>query len=73
MTSRGRRILLVLGIILMLPGCCSLIVMIATHGARGDAVQSIIIAFWVLTYIVAALGLILVLIGRAPRQGPGDA
>lgn len=71
-------LLIVLGVILMLPGGCSLFIMIgsltdALRKGRGldslsDGYGQVAMVVWVLTFLLAGFGWLLVLAGRALRQ-----
>lgn len=67
----GRQILLVLlGYVLLLPGGCSLFVM-AARWKEWDPREQIfqtIVSVWIATFVLAALGVALIVVGRRGRK-----
>jgi len=64
--SGGQIALIVIGIILMLPGACSLVFMaqMASEVRWSDPYVQIIIALWAVCFAVSAIGVVLIVVAR---------
>ena len=64
--SAGQIVLIVIGIILMLPGACSLVFMaqMASEVRWSDPYVQIIIALWAVCFAVSAIGVVLIVVAR---------
>ena len=64
--SAGQIVLIVIGIILMLPGACSLVFMTQMAGEVrwSDPYVQIIIALWAVCFAVSAIGVVLIVVAR---------
>ena len=64
--SGGQIALIVIGIILMLPGACSLVFMAQMAGEVrwSDPYVQIIIALWAVCFAVSAIGVVLIVVAR---------
>jgi ABC-type transport system involved in multi-copper enzyme maturation permease subunit len=69
----GQIALLGLGILLLLPGVCSLFFMIGmiSEWNTRDPILQAIASVWVLCFFIAAVGIGLIYIARKPAQKPG--
>ena len=64
--SGGQIALIVIGIILILPGACSLVFMAQMAGEVrwSDPYVQIIIALWAICFAVSAIGVVLIVVAR---------
>jgi|KBSMisStandDraft_5_1062788.scaffolds.fasta_scaffold327278_1 hypothetical protein len=64
--SGGQIALIVIGIILILPGACSLVFMAQMAGEVrwSDPYVQIIIALWAVCFAVSAIGVVLIVVAR---------
>jgi len=64
--SAGQIVLIVIGIILMLPGACSLVFMAQMAGEVrwSDAISQMIITLWAICFAVSAIGVVLIVVAR---------
>ena len=58
--------MLVIGIILLLPGVCSLLFMIglASEVARGDPYVGAVVGLWIICFFISAAGIALIYLAR---------
>ena len=64
--SGGQIALIVLGIILLLPGVCSLIFMgqMAGEVRLSDSISQMIVTLWAIGFAVSAIGVVLIVVAR---------
>ena len=62
----GQIAMLVIGIILLLPGVCSLLFMIglASEVARGDPYVGAVVGLWIICFFISAAGIALIYLAR---------
>lgn len=64
--SAGLIILIVIGVILLLPGVCSLVFMSQMAGEVrwGDPITQMVLTLWVISFAIAALGIVLIVVAH---------
>ena len=62
----GQIALIVIGVILLLPGVCSLVFMSQMAGEVrwGDPITQMVVALWVISFAIAAIGVVLIVVAR---------
>jgi hypothetical protein len=71
----GQIAMLVIGIILLLPGVCSLLFMIgmASDVARGDPYVGAVVGLWIICFLISAAGIALIYVARKRARAAATA
>jgi len=64
----AQAVLTLLGVVLLLPGLCSLLLTMIQEMRQGDSRMADFATIWIITFIISGVGIYLVMTSRSKRE-----